>query len=128
MKPKIDGILNDAAWQNADFATGFTEYEPGIGNTRPYSERTEVKITYDDKAIYVAAYLYDDPAKIMSQLTARDNFGQADFFMVILNPNNDSQNDTQFTVFSSGQQTDAIANKQISIVETRPLFIIVACE
>lgn len=113
MKPKIDGILNDAAWQNADFATGFTEYEPGIGNTRPYSERTEVKITYDDKAIYVAAYLYDDPAKIMSQLTARDNFGQADFFMVILNPNNDSQNDTQFTVFSSGQQTDAIANPSI---------------
>jgi hypothetical protein len=111
--PKIDGILNDEAWQNADIATGFIQFEPDIGNTRPFEERTEVKISFDDKAIYVGAYLYDDPKSIMKQLTARDNFGQADFFMVVLNPNNDSQNDTQFTVFSSGQQVDAIANPSI---------------
>lgn len=111
--PKIDGDLSDEVWQDADIATGFIEFEPGIGNTRPYEERTEVKITYDDKAIYVGAYLYDDPSKIMSQLTARDNFGQADFFMVVFNPNNDSQNDALFTVFSSGQQADAIANPSI---------------
>ena len=49
----------------------------------------------------------------MKQLTARDNFGQADFFLVVLNPNNDSQNDTNFFVFSSGQQADAIANPSI---------------
>ena len=113
VKPKIDGKLNDVVWKNADIATGFVEFEPRIGNKRVAEERTEVKISYDDKAIYVAAYLYDDPAKIMSQLTARDNFGQADFFTVTLNPNNDSQNDTQFTVFSSGQQADAIANPSI---------------
>ncbi|WP_411895017.1 DUF5916 domain-containing protein [Winogradskyella sp. A2] len=111
--PKIDGKLNDTAWRNADFATGFVEFEPGIGNTRSQDERTEVKISYDDRAIYVGAYLYDDPEKMMSQLTARDNFAQSDFFMVVLNPNNDSQNDTQFTVFSSGQQADAIANPSI---------------
>ncbi|MCA0152959.1 DUF5916 domain-containing protein [Winogradskyella vincentii] len=111
--PKIDGNLNDATWRNADFATGFVEFEPGIGKTRPQDERTEVKISYDDRAIYVGAYLYDNPEKMMSQLTARDNFGQSDFFMVVLNPNNDSQNDTQFTVFSSGQQADAIANPSI---------------
>jgi hypothetical protein len=80
---------------------------------RPKNERTEVKITYNDRAIYVAAYLYDDPDKIMKQLTARDDFGQSDFFRVVLNPNNDSQNDTEFTVFSSGQQSDAIANPSI---------------
>ena len=61
----------------------------------------------------MAAYLYDDPDLIMKQLTARDNFGQADFFLVVLNPNNDSQNDTNFFVFSSGQQADAIANPSI---------------
>ncbi|WP_299113522.1 DUF5916 domain-containing protein [uncultured Winogradskyella sp.] len=111
--PKIDAILDDEAWQNAEIATGFIQFRPDIGNTLPPERRTEVKMTYDDKAIYVAAYLYDDPTKIMKQLTSRDNFGQNDFFSVILNPNNDAQNDTNFFVFSSGQQADAIANPSI---------------
>ncbi len=112
-KPKIDGVLDDAIWENAEIATGFIQFRPDIGNTRQTEERTEVKMSYDDDAIYVAAYLYDDPTKILKQLTSRDNFGQNDFFAVILNPNNDAQNDTEFFVFSSGQQADAIANPSI---------------
>ena len=111
--PKIDGVLDDAAWQNAEIATDFIQFRPDIGNTLPSEQRTEVKMTYTDEAIYVAAYLYDDPSLIMKQLTSRDNFGQNDFFAVVLNPNNDAQNDTQFFVFSSGQQADAIANPSI---------------
>lgn len=111
--PKIDGILNEAIWQNAEIATDFVQFQPEIGNLRVKSQRTEVKITYDDNAIYIGAHLYDDPSKIMKQLTSRDNFGQSDFFLVVLNPNNDSQNDTNFIVFSSGQQADAIANPSI---------------
>lgn len=111
--PKIDGILNDAVWKDAEIATDFIQFEPDIGNLRDKSQRTEVKIAYDDNAIYVGAYLYDNPELMLKQLTSRDNFGQADFFMVILNPNNDSQNDTYFVVFSSGQQADAIANPSI---------------
>ena len=72
--------------------------------------QTKVKVTYDDNAIYFGAYLYDDPEKIMSQITQRDSFGQNDFFMVVLNPNNDAQNNTIFIVFSSGSQADAIAS------------------
>ncbi|WP_299367168.1 DUF5916 domain-containing protein [Winogradskyella sp.] len=112
-KPKIDGILDEDIWQNADIATDFIQFRPEIGNTLPEEKRTEVKMTYDDKAIYVAAYLYDDPELIMKQLVNRDNFGQTDFFAVVINPNNDAQNDTQFFVFSSGQQADAIANPSI---------------
>lgn len=111
--PKIDGVLDDDVWKNAEIATGFIQFRPDIGNTLPKEQRTEVKMTFDDKAIYVAAYLYDDPNLIMKQLTSRDNFGQNDFFAVVLNPNNDAQNDTQFFVFSSGQQADAIANPSI---------------
>ncbi|WP_369994990.1 DUF5916 domain-containing protein [Winogradskyella sp.] len=111
--PKIDGVLDDIAWQDAQIATNFISFRPEIGEARPQQERTEVKMTYDNQAIYVAAYLYDDPTKIMKQLTSRDNFGQNDFFAVILNPNNDAQNDTEFFIFSSGQQADAIANPTI---------------
>lgn len=111
--PKIDGELNDKVWENAEIATDFIQFKPEIGNTLPRNKRTEVKVSYDDQAIYVAAYLYDDPEKIMSQLVNRDNFGQTDFFLVVLNPNNDAQNDTSFFVFSSGQQADAISNPTI---------------
>ncbi len=113
LAPKVDGVLDDAIWQKADIATDFIQFQPDVGNTLPQAQRTEVKIAYDDKAIYVAAYLYDDPEKIMRQLTSRDNFGQADFFLLVLNPNNDAQNDTEFFVFSSGVQADAIASPSI---------------
>ena len=106
--PKIDGILDDAVWQTAQEAKGFTQFRPDAGVKDSLENRTIVKMTYDDKAIYVAAYLYDDPSKIMSQLTSRDDFGQSDFFGLILNPNNDAQNDTEFFVFSSGTQADAV--------------------
>ena len=45
---------------------------------------------------------------ILKQFTQRDNFGQSDFFGIIFNPNNDAQNNTEFFVFSSGTQADAI--------------------
>ena len=108
--PKIDGILDDDVWKTANEAKGFTQFRPDAGVKDSLENRTVVKMTYDDKAIYVAAYLYDDPAKIMRQFTSRDNFGQSDFFGLILNPNNDAQNDTEFFVFSSGTQADAVAS------------------
>ncbi|SDS44563.1 Carbohydrate family 9 binding domain-like [Formosa sp. Hel1_31_208] len=111
--PEIDGILNDEIWETAEIATNFIQFKPEMGITLSQSERTEVKMTFDDEAIYVSAYLYDNPNEIMKQLTARDNFGQSDFFTLILNPNNDAQNDTQFIVFSSGVQADAIASPSI---------------
>ncbi|MBT8244142.1 MAG: carbohydrate binding family 9 domain-containing protein [Winogradskyella sp.] len=111
--PKIDGNLNDSAWQNAEIATDFISFQPEIGLKASKDVRTEVKMTYDDQAIYISAYLYDDPSKIMKQQTNRDDFGQADFFLVVINPNNDAQNDTTFFVFASGQQADAIVNPTI---------------
>jgi len=108
--PKIDGNLNDSIWLKAHIASGFTQFKPNAGIKDSLSNRTIVKMSYDDDAIYLAAYLYDDPSQIMSQITSRDDFGQTDFFGLILNPNNDAQNDTEFFVFSSGVQADATAS------------------
>ncbi|NNK27489.1 MAG: carbohydrate binding family 9 domain-containing protein, partial [Flavobacteriaceae bacterium] len=108
--PKIDGVLDDTAWQNAEVATDFIQFRPEMGVTLPEHKKTSVRMTYDDQAIYVSAYLKDKPEDIQKQFTSRDNFGQSDFFIVVLNPNNDSQNDTEFFVFSSGTQADAVAS------------------
>jgi hypothetical protein len=108
--PKIDAMLDDEAWQNAELATDFIQFRPEMGVTLEPHQKTIVKMSYDDNAIYISAYLKDRPQDIQKQFTSRDNFGNSDFFGVILNPNNDAQNDTEFFVFSSGTQADAIAS------------------
>jgi uncharacterized protein DUF5916/cellulose/xylan binding protein with CBM9 domain len=106
--PKIDGVLNDAVWSDLPVAKNFTMFKPGNGDVEPRNQKTEVKVAYDNEAIYFAAYLYDShPEKIMRQLSDRDNFAQADFFAVIINPLNDQQNDTEFFVTAGGAQGDA---------------------
>ena len=83
--PKIDGILDDNAWKNVDEAKDFTQFRPEMGVAEKAHQKTIVKITYDDNAIYVAAYLKDKPENIQKQFTSRDNFGQSDFFGLVLN-------------------------------------------
>lgn len=106
--PIIDGNINDDAWKNANIATDFVMFRPGNGEPIPDNLKTDVKLVYDDKAIYVAAYLHNnEPQKIPMEFSTRDNFGQADFFVVTLNPFNDGINQTEFFVFSTGNQADA---------------------
>src|SRR5690606_2824811 len=57
--PKIDGVLDDLAWQNAAIATDFVERQPNNGKPIPDSLRTEVKIVYDDRGIYFGATMFD---------------------------------------------------------------------
>lgn len=105
--PRMDGHINDAAWQQAPLATDFMQYSPSYG--APVSAKTEVRILYDDEALYVGAYLYDDPSLIRKQITARDGEQQqdADYFSVFVDTYNDQQNGFQFLVTSSNVQTDA---------------------
>ncbi len=106
--PKIDGVLNDLAWKNAPVAKDFYQYEPYNG-IKP-SQRTEVKMVYDDRAIYIGATMYDtSPDSILRELSHRDAFdgANADLFAVIFSPFNDGVNASQFLVSASGVQSDA---------------------
>jgi len=64
---------------------------------------------YDNSAIYIGAYLYDDPSLIRTQLTARDEEHQsdADYFSVFFDTYDDKQNGFQFLVTTRNVQTDA---------------------
>lgn len=106
--PKIDGELTDEAWKGAEVAKDFIMLRPDNGKKEVDTHKTEVKIIYDDDAIYIGAYLYDpEPAKIPMEFTNRDNFGQSDFFLVTINPNDDGQNPFEFIVMSTGSQAEA---------------------
>lgn len=105
--PKIDGSLNDAAWENIIPLTNFIQNYPSAG--KPASQQTKVKIMYDDDAIYIGAYLYDDPSLIRKQITARDEESQkdVDYFSVFFDTYSDRQNGFQFVVTSANVQSDA---------------------
>ncbi len=106
--PVIDGVLNDDAWVNADVAKDFVMFRPSSGTPERENQKTEVRVVYDDEAIYFGAYLYDDkPKEIPKQFANRDNFGACDWFGIMINPNNDSQNDTEFFIQVTGNQADA---------------------
>jgi Domain of unknown function (DUF5916)/Carbohydrate family 9 binding domain-like len=104
---KIDGNLSDAAWQQAPVASDFIKTFPDFG--KPSSKKTEIRLLYDDVAVYVAAYMYDDKANILKQLTQRDVLERqnVDVFSVGFDTYHDRQNAFVFQVSSAGVQGDA---------------------
>jgi hypothetical protein len=103
----IDGNINEEAWSKAEVATNFIMFEPDNGKPSPNELRTEVKVLYNNDAVYIGAYLYDnDPKAILKEITERDNFGISDSFGVFINGYNDGQQDFQFFVTASNGQAD----------------------
>jgi hypothetical protein len=108
--PRVDGELSDAIWAVARPVTEFTQNEPHDGE--PASERTEVRIVYDDGAIYVAARMYDsEPTLVRSQLGRRDSDPPADEFRVDFDSYHDHRTAFGFGVNAAGVRQDvAYAN------------------
>ena len=108
-KITVDGKFDEEIWKSAAIATGFVMIEPDNGTPIAAGKRTDVKLVYDNNAIYVAATLYDDePNKILKELTLRDNFATADHFGVFINGFNDSQQEFRFFVSAAGVQQDIV--------------------
>lgn len=108
-KIEIDGKFEEEVWKSATITSGFEMLAPDNGKHEPNERRSEVKIVYDNEAIYVAAMLYDnEPTKIQKELTTRDNFASADHFGIFLNGYNDGQQEFRFFVSASGVQQDVL--------------------
>jgi hypothetical protein len=105
--PKIDGRLEDPVWRNVPEITDFIKSFPDFG--KEPTRHTTVKVIYDDIAVYVAAFMFDEPKNIRQQLTQRDviDFQDADNFTISLDTYQDRQNAFSFTVTAAGVQGDA---------------------
>lgn len=56
----IDGKFDEGAWLKSDVAKDFVMWMPDNGTPEPKNTRTEVRVTYDNEAVYFAATMYDD--------------------------------------------------------------------
>jgi hypothetical protein len=105
--PLIDGVLDDQAWQDAPLINGFVQADPFEG--MPATEDTEVRIVYDQTAIYVGVRLLDrDPSQIVTTDTRRDaNLNQQDSFQMVFDTFHDLQNGFVFGTNAAGIEYDA---------------------
>jgi len=91
MEVQLDGLLDEAAWALARPITEFRQQEPVEGGEP--SEPTEIRILYDDQALYIGAMLYDsNPDGILAYQLQRDaGLGTDDRFMWIISTFSDNR-------------------------------------
>ncbi len=103
----VDGRLDEAAWDAAEVATDFVQFEPDEG--APASFRTEVRVLYGSDALYVGAVMHDpEPEVIRRPLTRRDDEGNAAFFVVGIDGYRDLKTAYLFAVTAAGVQLDGV--------------------
>ncbi len=101
----IDGVLDEAAWQAAPPAGDFRQQRPNEGAAP--TQRTEVRVLYDNDALYVGARMHDAHAdSIVRQLARRDNGMRSDAFRLHLDPYHDGRSGYYFGISSAGTLLD----------------------
>jgi hypothetical protein len=105
--PLIDGIIDEDVWQRATPITDFVQSEPAEGS--PATEPTEVRLLYDDNALYVGVVCFDqEPSGLVTTDSRRDSsLTDQDAFQLILDTYHDRQNGFIFGTTPVGLQYDA---------------------
>ncbi|MFC1561336.1 carbohydrate binding family 9 domain-containing protein, partial [Candidatus Latescibacterota bacterium] len=103
----MDGILNEPDWARAEIASGFVQREPEEGI--PATEKTEVKILYDNENLYIGVMCFDsEPDKIIHNQMQVDGFLEDDDnFTVIFDTFNDKRGGFYFRTNPNGARMDA---------------------
>ena len=105
--PRIDGVLDEAVWASAPAITAFTQRDP-IEGAAP-SEATDVRVLYDDAALYIGARLSDRrPDSIMARLGRRDAELESDLFGFFIDPYFDRRSGYYFGVNAGGTLYDGV--------------------
>lgn len=112
---QIDGLLEEAAWANAEPTGDFWQNFPY--DTLTSVTRTEVRMLFDEDFVYVAAECFDDrPDKDYVITSLRRDFSTtSDFFQVVLDPFRDKLNGFVFGVNPLGVQQEGLISFGIDI-------------
>ena len=127
----IDGMLNEPAWMNAEVAGNFSMVLPM--DTSKAKLKTEIRMTYDDKNLYIIAVCYlKHPGRYMVESLRRDfAFSKNDNFIFFMDPFDDRTNGFTFganaagaqwdgTIYSGGNADLSWDNKWNSVVKNYP--------
>jgi hypothetical protein len=101
---RVDGRLDDRAWQDVPVVTDFVQKEP-VEGAKP-TDLMEVRLAYDDNALYVGARM-SSTGSIQAPLGRRDNGGQSEYFVVLLDTYLDRRTAASFGVTAAGVRLDS---------------------
>jgi len=103
---RIDGLLDERAWSQALPITDFIQKEPDEG--APPTEDTEVRVVYDDDAIYIGARMHNrGGVPIQAPLGRRDGIEeQAEYLLLSLDTFLDRRTAYSFGVSATGVRID----------------------
>lgn len=109
---RLDGVLDESVWKDAEIASGFIQSEPRDG--QPATEKTEVRLLFDGENIYIGAYMHDsDPSRLVVNDLRKDfREEDQDDFEVIFDTFTDRRNGYVFMTNPAGARVDRqIANE-----------------
>ena len=112
-EPNIDGeVKNESLWLNILPITKLYQIIPNYGS--PVSERTEIRMAYSNKMLYLSVICFDTEVdKIVVSDSARDsNLSDEDSFLFIIDTYNDEQNGFLFGTNLNGVEYDAQISKE----------------
>jgi hypothetical protein len=105
--PRIDGVLDEALWEQATLVTDLHQVEPI--EFAAAGERTEVRVFFTQDALYVAARLYQEPARITANIQKQGadvQVNEDDWFGFDVDPWNARRNGYFFIVNPNGVRWD----------------------
>ncbi len=102
----IDGIGDDAAWETTDVAKDFFMVLPM--DTDKANEKSEIRMTYDDRNIYLLATFYNSTkgTNFVESLRRDFSFGKNDNFLLFIDPFNNQTTGFSFGSNAAGAQWD----------------------
>jgi hypothetical protein len=104
----LDGRSDEPAWADVP-PLPMTMYYPTFGGTP--SERTEIRVAYDDEYLYASGRFYDsDPGGIRINSLYRDRWNGDDAFAIYVDAFNDNQNAKWFGTTPSAMRFDVLVS------------------
>jgi hypothetical protein len=103
--PVLDGRADDPAWREAQVIDQFLEYEPNEGATPRF--KTELRVMYDEKYLYVLGRMYDPaPDSIVALLSRRDIRTNSEQLKLVIDSYHDKRTAYQFITNPVGVKRD----------------------
>jgi hypothetical protein len=103
--PVIDGRDDDAVWRKAPAITGFRVVRPTEDGDPHF--RTEAKVAYDSRALYIFVRAYDaHPDSIVALMSRRDVSTPSDLIAVLVDSYHDRRTGYEFDINPAGVKVD----------------------
>ena len=101
---RVDGRLDDEAWQRATPITDFIQKEPTEGQAP--TDPMEVRFVYDDHSLYIGARMTSGNGAIQAPLGRRDSIDQTEYLLIAFDTFLDRRTSVAFGVTAAGVRID----------------------